>query len=409
MVAATAALALWAPVASAATPGDNLAEALPLSGPLPIEVSGTNVGATKESDELVGSFAAGHSVWFAWTASVSGWVTVGTCGSPLATVVGILSGTEFGSLTPVTAFDGPSPGPRCPDRPSEYTFRATSGSEYRIAVDGNTFSPSAPGIGTEGTFPLRIEATPPPANDDLAAAAPVAGIVSEEPKGGRIYLGSAPGYNWGATKQVGEPAHGGDPGGASVWYAWTAPESGQARINAMGPGAGASIIGVYTGSALGSLVPVASNPWSGFAIPAVSAGTTYLIAVDGRRDPMTGEVPGFGFHLQIGMPLAPGPGQPQQASQPPATTPLPPAVPRTILLKRSVDPDKRTATFVFKSTAPGSRYRCKLDRRRYRSCRSPKTYRHLSGGHHVFRAVAVSAAGIADPTPLVARLSLPKR
>jgi hypothetical protein len=44
-------------------------------------------------------------------------------------------------------------------------------------------------------------------------------------------------------------------------------------------------------------------------------------------------------------------------------------------------------------------YRCKLDRRRFRRCRSPKLYRHLRKGRHTIRVKAVDSQGIADPTP----------
>ena len=37
------------------------------------------------------------------------------------------------------------------------------------------------------------------------------------------------GSNVDATKEAGEPDHGGDAGGASVWYRWTASDSGRAR------------------------------------------------------------------------------------------------------------------------------------------------------------------------------------
>ncbi|HEY2715200.1 MAG TPA: PQQ-dependent sugar dehydrogenase [Solirubrobacterales bacterium] len=52
----------------------------------------------------------------------------------------------------------------------------------------------------------------------------------------------------------------------------------------------------------------------------------------------------------------------------------------------------RTAKFVFKGEA-GLRYRCKIDNRKFASCRSPRTYRRLAIGKHAFRVYAVDAAG----------------
>lgn len=413
MAAVTAALALSAPVASAATPGDNFAEALPLTGPLPIEVGGSNVGATKESGESVGVFAGASSVWFRWTAGSTGWVTVGACTASFPTVVGIFTGTELAGLTKVAQVSGDE-GPHCPGEGREYTFWATGGTEYSIAVAGNAFYvPPAPQPVTEGTFALRIEATPTPSNDDFAAALPVTGRSFEEPNGARFYTAFVSGYTWGATKAAGEPDLGPLSGGGSVWYSWTVPEvpeNGAARISTCC--AGRAVIGVFAGSSLGSLVPLASNPDTDGVYWPVTAGATYMIAVNSRHDPESKIPPGERFELRFTMFLPPGPGQPKaDPPQQSAPTPAPkaPAPPRTILVRRSVDREARSATFVFRSSAPGSRYRCKLDRGRFKPCRSPKTYRHLAGGRHTVKVTAVSAAGLADPTPLVARLAIPKR
>lgn len=58
-----------------------------------------------------------------------------------------------------------------------------------------------------------------------------------------------------------------------------------------------------------------------------------------------------------------------------------------------------TAKFGFRSSEPGSRFQCKLDRHAWRACSSPKTYRDLRSGRHTFRARAIDAAGNVDPTP----------
>ena len=49
---------------------------------------------------------------------------------------------------------------------------------------------------------------------------------------------------------------------------------------------------------------------------------------------------------------------------------------------------------------PGTRFRCKLDRRRWRSCRSPLRLKRLGRGRHLLRVVAINAAGAADPSPV---------
>ena len=62
---------------------------------------------------------------------------------------------------------------------------------------------------------------------------------------------------------------------------------------------------------------------------------------------------------------------------------------------------RRTARFGFTSSERGSTFRCKLDRRPFRRCTSPKTYRNLRPGRHTFRVVATDRAGNRDRTPAV--------
>jgi len=58
-----------------------------------------------------------------------------------------------------------------------------------------------------------------------------------------------------------------------------------------------------------------------------------------------------------------------------------------------------TARFVFRSTEAHSTFQCKLDRRAWRSCKSPRTYRALKPGRHTFRVRAKDRAGNVDQTP----------
>src|SRR4029079_11334843 len=91
--------------------------------------------------------------------------------------------------------------------------------------------------------------------------------------------------NVGASKEVGEPNHGANSGGKSVWWRWTAPGAGSVIIQTTGSSVD-TLLGAYRGSSLGSLELVAGNDDNGTAKTSligfnVTSGATYSIAVDG--------------------------------------------------------------------------------------------------------------------------------
>jgi Ca2+-binding RTX toxin-like protein len=68
----------------------------------------------------------------------------------------------------------------------------------------------------------------------------------------------------------------------------------------------------------------------------------------------------------------------------------------------------RRVVFRFASSEAGSRFRCKLDRRPYRGCVSPRAY-DVALGRHAVRILAIDAAGNADPTPALFRFAVRHR
>lgn len=60
---------------------------------------------------------------------------------------------------------------------------------------------------------------------------------------------------------------------------------------------------------------------------------------------------------------------------------------------------KRTVTFRFRANEAWSTFRCRLDGGNWRRCSSPKRYRNLALGRHVFRVRAVDLSGNVDATP----------
>ena len=67
---------------------------------------------------------------------------------------------------------------------------------------------------------------------------------------------------------------------------------------------------------------------------------------------------------------------------------------------------KRAVKFKFTSTEAGSTFQCKLDRKPFKSCSSPKKYKKLKPGKHVFKVRAMDKAGNVDPTPAKRRFSV---
>lgn len=100
----------------------------------------------------------------------------------------------------------------------------------------------------------------------------------------------------------------------------------------------------------------------------------------------------------------PKPEEPKQPSDPSPPVLGPPAPPQTLLLARPAKRTTRsTARFRFSSDMADARFECILDRRDYAPCRSPKAYRNLRPGKHLFTVVAVSSSEVADPTPVTFR------
>ena len=116
-----------------------------------------------------------------------------------------------------------------------------------------------------------------PVNDDFADAIDLNAVGADT---------FVDGVNVAATKEVNEPDHAGNAGGHSVWYTWTAPGDGSIPHVAIQVfGNFDTLLGVYTGASVDTLVEVVSNDDVAFGSSTVSfattPGTTYRIAVDG--------------------------------------------------------------------------------------------------------------------------------
>ncbi|HEY0172750.1 MAG TPA: Ig-like domain-containing protein [Pyrinomonadaceae bacterium] len=268
---------------------DNLAAAQTISGQSG-SLNSSNSGATREAGEPYhAGNRGGASVWFKWQAPATGGpVDFSTEDSVRNTLLAVYRRDSAGALTEVGSNDDVTPsyiitgsGSISPiiaaNRASRVTFNPVAGTTYFVAVDGHNSGDRA----WEGGFTLSWSLTPKPANDNFAAAQALPAATS----------GNSMVTTRGATREAGEPYHANNDGGASVWFRWQAPASGSIMFLTETSGFD-TLLGVYTGSGVGSLTAVASNDeqdlhaavhTSRVAFNAV-AGTVYYIAVDGFHD-----------------------------------------------------------------------------------------------------------------------------
>lgn len=349
------------------------------------EVSRSNFGASKEPGEPnhAGN-PGGASVWFSWTAPRSENALITFCTSDGWTgLLAVYRGDSLSALEPI-ASTSPRPGMGCGEA-REVRFRVTATTTYRIAVDGYSDGVSA---AEQGEFWFRVSGYSNQIleNDSFAAATV---LESKSP----VFFG---GSTEGATREPGEPGHGGDLAGASVWYRWTAPLSAAMQLFPCRAGFH-PLVSLYTGSELASLSPfgTATPPGNsiflcqlggqnGIAFDAV-AGTTYFISVDGANGAWGS------FQLTL-----------QQAPVPFVDT----LAPSTFIRKR-IRVRGRQATLEFFANERESTFLCKRDKQPYAPCASPKAYKGLSSGRHRFAVKAVDPGGNVDATPAVRQFNIP--
>lgn len=221
--------------------------------------AGSNTSANKEQGEPDhADNPGGSSIWYRWTAPVTGPFSFNTFGSSFDTLLAVYTGSSVSALTVVASNDDYGS-----NLTSEVGFTATVGTTYSIAVDGYD--------NETGTVTLNWLAEVPPPNDLFVNAAPLIGS-----------SGSITSSNIGAGKEPGEPDHAGDPGGRSVWFRWTAPGTGDFTFHTAGSAVD-TLLAVYTGNSVNALTLIASNNsvFVGSATFSAVAGTTYSIAIDG--------------------------------------------------------------------------------------------------------------------------------
>ena len=84
------------------------------------------------------------------------------------------------------------------------------------------------------------------------------------------------------------------------------------------------------------------------------------------------------------------------------------ATPQTKIVKANIRARKHTASFRFSGSGGKGKlsFQCRLDKGKYKTCRSGKSYKHLKRGKHVFRVRAKDASGKLDPTPATRKFKI---
>jgi plastocyanin len=146
-----------------------------------------------------------------------------------------------------------------------------------------------------------------------------------------------------------------------------------------------------------------SNVPATAAVNGLSAGTTYHFQLVAQNASGTTTGSDQTFTTSTTTPSTPSPpdlGPPPLTPAPPAPPPpAPPAPPDTKLTSNPPAKTKdRTPTVKFTATAVGATYRCSVDGKPFKTCRSPFTSPSLKPGRHTIR-VAALAGGATDPTP----------
>ncbi|HYG35911.1 MAG TPA: hypothetical protein VEC99_14060, partial [Clostridia bacterium] len=137
-----------------APPNDMVTNAILISG-ASVSVTGSNVGATRESWETSHTYRGAKTVWWRWTAPATGKVIVDTKGSDFDTRLNVYSGQIYpqGSVTQDLSTmddDGTNLTSLC-------GFNAYTNVSYFIAVDGFVLGSNPPETAASGSIVLNLK------------------------------------------------------------------------------------------------------------------------------------------------------------------------------------------------------------------------------------------------------------
>jgi hypothetical protein len=267
VVSACALFLIAGPRAAFSSPpaNDNFADADVIST-LPFTDSGDLNGTTTEPGEQNLCTFQPQTVWYAFTPSSTAVVSADLNGSSGGMVLTAYqsNGGGIGGLGYMSCIFGGS-----------LTFTANAGTTYYFQVGSYYYG------SVHAQFNVRE--IPPPPNDNFADAKAIGGLPFSE----NIDMTAATTEPGEPVNQIGLPV-------ASVWYAFTAGESGSITASANVCCTG-TFLAAYTGDSLASLTEVSTS--SGMLTFRATAGTTYRIQAG--RGSAFGGIVSMSFRLDV--------------------------------------------------------------------------------------------------------------
>jgi hypothetical protein len=219
---------------------DNFANRTVIYGP-DYWITGSLSNAASEAGEpFIDGVSSGQTVWGTWTAPSNGIVTLSADADAFSPLLTVYAGDALNNLSLVASnnylirYEDGQCGYHWRER-GQTTFHVAGGQAYQICVDSAIITDASwvyksdpwscsvvqtTNVPADGDFQLGLQFTPAPKNDDF--------VNRIKFSGSRVATNAS---NAGATKELGEPDHSGNPGGSSVWYSWTAPASGRVTLS----------------------------------------------------------------------------------------------------------------------------------------------------------------------------------
>ncbi|MEE2938824.1 MAG: hypothetical protein VX460_00435 [Planctomycetota bacterium] len=219
----------------AAQGADDCTSAQPISGPGVFDfllVGATTDGAPSSACQFLGQSQIGSDVWFAWTATTNGVVTLETCGLTIVdTKIAVYADATCGSSDPVACNDD-----AC-GLQSALAFTAAAQQTYLLRI--GTFPGAFAGAGQ-----ILVTEIGSGGSDDCAAADPITGTGTFS-------------FDCAAATTDGRADPLCDVGGQSqiegdVWFLWTAPADDSFIVSLCGSTDADTRLAVYAGASCSS-------------------------------------------------------------------------------------------------------------------------------------------------------------